>query len=166
MTITAGTDTYGTLAQADAYFASMDAAIDAIWDAKTDPQKEVALRTACFYMEGVYDGRWKGNITSLDQVLAWPRAGVVDSERRAVEQTAYPERLKQAQFELTYKTLTETLSPDIDAGGLLKSKKTGPLNKEWFAGSSPKKRFEYVDKLVAPYLTSTSPSTVNLVRGL
>jgi len=165
MTITVGTDTYVSLAEADVYFASLNATVAAVWDAKTDPEKEAALWAATDYMEVVYGGRWKGQIVDYDQVLAWPRAGVTDLEGRAIDDAVYPTRLERAECELAYKTFSADLLTDTDAGGALKRKKTGPLEKEWFPGASVYKRYEYVDQLVGPYLFNTSRVSVPLIRG-
>lgn len=95
MTLTVGTDTYATLAEADAYAA---ARAWADWDALTDPQKEARLIEAATYLDTSYT--WKGMIASGDQVMSWPRFGVRDHEGRWIDSDAYPDRLKAAQIEL------------------------------------------------------------------
>jgi hypothetical protein len=95
MALTVGTDTYATLAEADAY-ASARSWAD--WAALTDAVKELRLTEAATYIDTSYT--FKGTITSSAQVMAWPRTGVVDSEGREIAADAYPTRLKEAQIEL------------------------------------------------------------------
>lgn len=95
MALTVGTDTYATLAEADAY---AEARSWTDWDALTDPQKEARLTDAAIYLDTSYT--WKGQITSVTQVMAWPRDGVYDAEGRLIDAAAYPDRLKHAQIEL------------------------------------------------------------------
>jgi len=159
MAITVGTNTYITIADADTYFSNLG---NTTWDGKTDAQKEVALRLACQYIENKYSGRWKGAVTDLDQALSWPRSGVTDREGRSIDTDEYPSGLTDAQCDLAYKSFTETLMPDIDAGASqMIEQKAGPVTQKWSPGKNPKKRFELAHSLLKPYLVT---SGVRLVR--
>ena len=118
MTLTVGTDTYATLAEADAY------AVDSTdWAALSDPQKESRLKTAAVYLDTSYT--WKGAITSTTQAMSWPRTGVIDAEGRTIASDAYPERLKHAQIELA--RLASTALVTNDAQGEVKSIQAGSV---------------------------------------
>lgn len=88
-------DSYGSLAEADAYFAARQTGN---WDG-SDASKEMALRRAATYLDNVYRGKWKGVRTYQVQSLAWPRANVTDSDGYYVDHLSIPENLKRAQFE-------------------------------------------------------------------
>ena len=120
MTLTVGTDTYATLAEADAY-ATARSWTD--WDALTDAQKEARLTDAATYLDTSYT--WKGAITSTAQVMSWPRTGVVDAEGRTLASDAYPEKLKAAQIE--FARLASTALVTNDAQGEVKSIQAGSV---------------------------------------
>jgi hypothetical protein len=95
MTITVGTDTYATVAEADTY-ATGRAWTD--WLALGTSVKEARLVEAASYLDTSYE--WKGRITETDQPLSWPRDGVVDKEGRLLASDVVPARVKAAQIEL------------------------------------------------------------------
>jgi hypothetical protein len=95
MTITAGTDTYATVAEADAY-ATGRAWTD--WLALTLAVKEARLVEAAVYLDTSYE--FKGRITDDAQDMAWPREGVIDKEGRLLAPDVVPARVKAAQIEL------------------------------------------------------------------
>ncbi len=165
MAITVGTDTYISVADANTYFTGRDG--ETTWGTYTDAEKENALRMACDYMEAEYTGRWIGGITSTDQSLSWPRYSVTDQDGRVYSGTEYPPRITDAQCELAYKAAAgNSLVPDLDAGEKsLIEKKTGPLTRKWSSGVDPEKRYLFVERLIAPFLTGSN-SSVDLVRGL
>ncbi len=73
MTITVGTDTYVTIAEADALIASMFLSADAqllAWNNLSDADKEIALRRATVSLERLV---WVGQKYDSDQVLFFPR---------------------------------------------------------------------------------------------
>ncbi len=161
MAVTVGTDSYILETDADAYFLNLG---KAEWATATADNREIALKKACSYMEAEYDGRWVGKVTSLDQVLAWPRYGVQDLDGRCVSSNGYPNSILKAQCELALKALTVELMVDVAAGEVgLVEKKTGPLTKKWGSGVySPKKKHTYVDALLRPFVCSRKNY---LVRG-
>ena len=69
MTITVGTDTYCTLAEASTYFASTFN--NAVWAAIPDATQEIALKTACRKMEQL---NYIGVKQVDDQNLQFPRS--------------------------------------------------------------------------------------------
>lgn len=106
MTLTVGTNTYATLAEADAYAATRSWA--ATWDALSDAVKEQRLIDAAVYLDTSYT--WKGQISASTQAMSWPRYGVYDKEGRLLASDAYPDRLKNAQVELAYLASAELVT--------------------------------------------------------
>lgn len=106
MTLTVGTDTYATLAEADAYAATRSWA--SAWDALDDAVKEQRLIDAAVYLDTSYT--WKGQISTSTQAMSWPRYGVYDKEGRLLASDAYPDRLKDAQVELAYLASAELVT--------------------------------------------------------
>lgn len=88
-------DTYGTLAEADAYFAARETGN---WDG-ADSHKEMALRKAATFLDNVYRGKWKGIRKTKEQALDWPRAWVTDQDGYDVDSDIIPLAVKRAQFE-------------------------------------------------------------------
>lgn len=121
MSLTVGTDTYVTLAEADAY-AALRAWTD--WDALADPVKEARLVDAVTYLDTSYT--WKGKIASTSQALSWPRTGVVDGEGRSLAADAYPKGLKAAQIELARLSVAGPLVTN-DTQGEVKSIQAGSV---------------------------------------
>jgi len=67
-----GANTYVTLAEVNAHAAlTMHAAA---WAAKTDPEKEAIIATACRTIDAGYD--WEGFLVLATQPMAWPRSRV------------------------------------------------------------------------------------------
>ena len=89
MTITAGIDTYCTVAEANTYFATTFSAT--AWDALDDSVKEIALRQACLRMEQM---NWLGIKQDSEQTLQFPR--IYDNDNL----NGTPEDVKHAQMEL------------------------------------------------------------------
>lgn len=111
MALTVGTDTYATLAEAEAYASGRG---NAAWTAATDTQKEFALKEAAVYLDTSYV--WKGSITSDSQVMSWPRKEVKDKEGRSIANDAIPARLKDAQTEMAFLRLSAPLVDEVESG--------------------------------------------------
>ena len=72
MAITVGTDAYATVAQVSAWAAASLSADG--WAAAVDTRRETAIRQATRLLDTLV--RWRGEPATVDQVLAWPRAGL------------------------------------------------------------------------------------------
>jgi len=157
MTITVGTDTYATLAEADAY-ATARSWSD--WALLTDAAKEARLIEAAVYLDTSY--AWKGTITATAQVMAWPRTGVIDGEGRTIASDAYPSRLKDAQTELA-RLATETLVTN-DATGEVKAIQAGAVSITFKDAQTVNEAAKYrtIDRL----LTGLFTSRAGLVRNV
>jgi hypothetical protein len=95
-------DTYGTLAEADTYFADRG---QGAWDEKPSDERAAALVRATSYIDARYAGRWKGRKAASDQDRAWPRTGVTDGDGYDVPESDIPAVLKHATFEAAYADL-------------------------------------------------------------
>lgn len=147
-------DTYITVAEYDFYAARIGKTIPQ----SSEEEKEQALRRAVQALDSSYN--WKGRRSNRDQSLAWPRAGVVDSDGFAVEYNRVPFDIKSAQAELALEAAN--LLPTLPAGsdGLTKLRQKADVveeEKEWGSGTNnPYPVYTAANRLVAPYVTSGS----------
>jgi len=97
MTITIGTDSYTTVAEADSYFA--DTFKNAEWTALDAPTKEICLKMACRKMETLH---FTGNKTISTQLLEFPRHYSSKSFTVTISNVydGTPQDVKNAQSEL------------------------------------------------------------------
>ena len=123
MSLTPGTDTYASLAEAEAYMATLIFK-DAWASASGDPAKESALKQAGRLLDTLLN--WKGTKATGNQSMAWPRVGVFDRDGYAIASDAIPAQIKNAQCEFALRLLAEDRAGD--AGGLApESLKVGSL---------------------------------------
>jgi hypothetical protein len=95
----ANANSYASVAEADAYFATHPFYADN-WDDLGEPEKEHLLIAASAQLDSLIT--WRGYIYSSTQALGWPRSAVVDDEGRLVHNASVPSRVKQAVFELAF----------------------------------------------------------------
>jgi len=88
---------YATLAEAETYHEShVDAS--GTWAGATDPEKNIAIAMATRLLDAKY--RWAGYATDEDQILQWPRTGLLDYiEINTLDADTYPLQLKHATSE-------------------------------------------------------------------
>lgn len=124
-------DSYGTLAEALTYHQNYG---NSAWSASgvTDPQREIAMRRAAMWVDGVYSVRWPG-VREGAQSRDWPRTGALDSSGLPVATGIIPEQVKQAQFEAALRELVApgSLTPDVDSNSVVKMEKIGPITTEY-----------------------------------
>ena len=163
MTLTVATDTYATLAEADAY-ATLRGWTD--WDALTDPAKELRLIEAAVYLDQSYT--WKGRITLETQAMAWPRYDVYDKEGRLLVSTVIPQRVKDAQIELARLASTAALVTN-DSQGEVKSIQAGSVGITFKDAQNVTEGAKYrsIDRLLAGLYVSRSGRVRNvpLING-
>jgi len=139
----------------------------------TDMQIEVSLRKGCLYLKQDYRMRWKGVRTSATQAQDWPRAGVSTepvpygagyAARYVVPPDTVPAEVVSANIILAQKALSGTeLFPD---GTQKAAQETiGPITVKYEQGSSQRMRFDAVEAMLAPFLSSLGGVNVGLVRG-
>jgi len=101
MALAKGTNSYGTVAEADSYFE--DRLDRAAWTNADDDQKAQALVTATSTLD---DMSWTGVAVSESQYLAFPRSGSYFDPRIGTEVTLdeseVPTRIVNATFEMAY----------------------------------------------------------------
>lgn len=135
----ASADSYGSLAEADAYFS---ARVTGNWDG-ADSHKEMALRRATTYLDNIGRGRWKGLRNTSAQALAWPRAGAYDEDGYPIATDTIPTALKRAQFEAAYLIANGTnLEATIDRA--VKSEQVGPLAVTYMDGAADQARYQTI----------------------
>ncbi len=126
----------------------------------SDTVREQHLRKATRYLDQKYNNKWKGQRVDKDQSLDWPREDVEDRDGFFIDGDIVPLRLKDASAFLSNRSLTETLLPDLDTPGDIKSTrvKVGSLESATvYAGSnSQKKVFQVVEGLLRDLLVPSS----------
>lgn len=144
-------DSLVSVAEADLLQAGRN---NATWFAMSLAEKEAKLREGSSYVSWNYE--WKGSIAYAVQALAWPRIEVVDHEGRYIPSTLVPARVKEAVIILAGETgaLQPATSAASVAAGELKRKRVGPLELEYFQGTS------------GSSATRSFPEVVMLLRGL
>jgi len=106
MALVLGTNTYVTMAEADAYF---DTRIDAgAWINADADDHESALVTATLLLD---ENQFIGVAVSSTQSLAWPRKDAIYFDpklgmEKSVTTDTYPKRVKVATFEMALHLLT------------------------------------------------------------
>lgn len=152
-----GAQSYVSVEEADAYHAAHGNT--STWAAAGLIGKEVALRKATAYIDGYYGGRYKGYRTyPLTQNLLWPRAEVIEFPEDGVSlpSTSIPTRLKDAVCEAALRAVSGTLAPDLEAGGRVQSVSVGEISQTFFPNASPTTKYQQIDTLMAPLLSSTT----------
>lgn len=140
-------DSYIDVIFADAYFLKRGITQ---WDALTN-QESLIIR-AMDYIENNYS--YKGTKLVSTQALQFPR--LIDGE------TVYPIALKNSVCELALKSNDEDLLADTDKTTI--REKVGDLEIEYDPNQDNIKSFNYVNKLLAPYLVYTSSFSYSISR--
>ena len=140
-------ESYIDVAFADAYFLKRGITQ---WASLTN--KESLIIRAMDYIENNYS--YKGTKLVSTQALQFPR--VIDGE------TVYPIALKNAVCELALKSNDEDLLADTDKTTI--REKVGALEIEYDPNQDNIKSFNYVNKLLSPYLVSTSSFSYSISR--
>jgi len=149
------------LANADSYLAVADA--DTYWASHGNPStwtsgvpstaaKEQALRLATQYLDLMYASQFNGIRASIGQSLEWPRQQVRDLSGYYVPVAPLPTDLLSATAEIAFRSLTDTLIPDIANPASVKSDlvKVGSIEiANTYAGAQSQiKRYGIVDALL------------------
>ena len=140
-------DSYIDVDFADSYFLKRGITQ---WASLTN--KESLIIRAMDYIENNYS--YKGTKLVSTQALQFPR--LIDGE------TVYPIALKNAVCELALKSNEEDLLADTDKTTI--REKVGTLEIEYDPNQDNIKSFNYVNKLLAPYLVSTSSFSYSISR--
>ena len=152
-------ETYASVAQADVYCSARSITA---WAALTTAKKEVALRQAGDHMLQNYRSRWMGVRYTITQAQDWPRVGVSRADgsgsyRGLVNYYAtseVPAEVVRACIELAIRASTAPLIKDL--GAQIDSVSVDVVTVTYAAGAREQARYEAVDRLLAPFLTSTA----------
>lgn len=158
MALTVGIDSYVTLEEAETYFGNRLYAAE--WTGASDPEKEKALKMAARTMMRF---NWSGSITSDDQILSWPRQGMIDAEGRVIASDAIPQIIKDAQCEVALGMLRDDLTAD-DGNKSVRKLKAGSVEIE-YAGQAPAaaRAPDIAIDMVKPFLTAQTGANASMV---
>jgi hypothetical protein len=157
MTITPNTDTYGTVAEADAYFLAGYGYTK--WDGLDEPTKEQLLRSAVQHEDLLCD--WYGNKSDSDQLLEFPRNYVTNE----VDADPTPQAIKNAQFEIAY-AIIDTGSTTTDGGDPLTELKAGSVTMKFNATSTSNPIVNSLTlQLLEPYGACSGTGNITLIRN-
>lgn len=140
-------ESYIDVAFADAYFLKRGTTE---WATLTN--REQLIVRAMDYIENNYT--YQGTKLISTQALQFPR--LINGE------TVYPIALKNAVCELALKSNEEDLLADTDKTTI--REKVGTLEVEYDPNQDNTKSYNYVNKLLAPYLASTSSFSYSISR--
>jgi hypothetical protein len=140
-------ESYIDVSFADAYFLKRG-----ITEWATLTNREQLIVRAMDYIENNYT--YQGAKLVSTQALQFPR--LINGE------TVYPIALKNAVCELALKSNEEDLLADTDKTTI--REKVGPLEIEYDPNQDNTKSYNYVNKLLAPYLVSTSSFSYSISR--
>jgi hypothetical protein len=161
MTITVGTNTYLSVADADTYWSNRS---NTTWSSATTAQKEAALLEATQYIDGAYS--FIGTQITAN-ALAFPRYGafIVRGNLAGIsyDSATIPPQITTACAELALEALGGRLAPSQERGGAIKREKVDSLEVEYQDGAPSNKTYDFVDMLLAPLL-SHGRNTVLLAR--
>lgn len=152
----ASADSYGTLAEYQAYGASMGWTMGA-----DDAADEVNLRRGALALDRGYS--FKGYPAASTQALEWPRLDVGYVNGYDVASTVIPQDIKNAQFEVAF-LIQGGLDPFKTVDGAVTKAKAGPVEVEYSGGGSAEPRIVAIEGLLAPYLAFGS-GQVRVARG-
>lgn len=164
-------NSYGSVAEADTYFADRPTQ-NTTWAAKSTAEKEEALILATSYLDAEYGADWIGRKQSLEQALDWPREDAVTRDGFSVS-SSVPTRLKRATFEAAFLSApvgTVTLLPTITspAAGIKRIKQKADVVEQEIeysgAGAEQLPKFPAIDGLLQT-LTGASGSGMTRIRG-
>lgn len=154
MTVTAGTDVYADLAEADAYFSART--VSSWFDAST-AEREAGLLRATAFLDGRY--RWIGSRAASDQPLGWPRLGATDPDGRT--HSGIPAAVKHACAELAWTALSYDLAPAAERGGKVLSERVGSVEVSYAEDAPVGRAYPYIDLLLTGLVRAASAGTVS-----
>lgn len=156
-------DSFVSLEAADRYHLNRG---NEAWAAAEEFAREAALRRASAYLSSSFS--WRGVRTHRrGQSLAWPRAGVTDSEGDALPSDTIPAEIVSATCEIAAVELANpgAMSPSIDLTQRVKRERVDVLETEYFAASAGDVRpvLPMVADLIGGLLSTRSNTLVGYV---
>ena len=151
-------NSYASVAQADSYYADRG---NAEWAALTTTEKQQALIKGTDFLEATYRSSWKGYRVTSTQALSWPRAEVV-ADTFPIPANIVPLPVVYACAELALRSTTAELL--ADQGQTVKREKVDVLEVEYADYSDPTERYPAVNRILLPFLLSSSGGGFTQVR--
>ena len=151
-------NSYASVAQADSYYADRG---NAEWAALTTTEKQQALIKGTDFLEATYRSSWKGYRVTSTQALSWPRAEVV-ADTFPIPANIVPLPVVYACAELALRSTTAELL--ADQGQTVKREKVDVLEVEYQDYSDPTERYPAVNRILLPFLLSSSGGGFAQVR--
>lgn len=159
---------YAAVATIDTYHT--DRANDDWSDADTE-DKEAALIRATFALDYKYREVWKGVRRTQDQALAWPRiakkdttTAIEDDEGYDIAIDAVPQAVIYAVAEVALIELTQRfVTQEITRDDLVRKEKIGPLETEWFEGTTSVTQFPHIDAILDQVTSGDAASGEQMV---
>lgn len=127
----ASADSYGTIAEADAWHTAMGRSS---WVAGDITLKEAAMRRGAVWLDGLYSALWPGTrVNGRAQARDWPRINAYDIDGVLIDDTTIPTEIQKAQFEaaLVEFSAPGSLSPQVSQTSIVKAEKVGPISREY-----------------------------------
>ena len=155
----AGANSYASVAEARAYATARGLSLPA-----ADAEVEKALVLACDKLESY---RYKGNKTSEDNALEWPRADVfIGAATEALADDAIPAKLLQAQCQLAYEASKGTDLMPTGTGREVIATKVDVIETKYAQrdSGSISTEFNKAEALLAPLLASGGSFGLSTVR--
>ncbi|MDF1791447.1 MAG: hypothetical protein P1U88_06020 [Thalassobaculaceae bacterium] len=153
MTVTAGTDVYADMAEADAYFAARNIGN---WADASTAEREAALLRATTYLDGRYS--WIGVRADGEQPLGWPRLDAVDAEGRF--HRGVPLSVRHACAELALIALSQDLAPLAERGGRILSERVGSVELRYADDAPVGRAYPYIDLLLTGLVRTSATAAV------
>lgn len=156
-TVVAGAESYESVANCDTYWANRASdPLFASWNAGLTAAKEEALRVSTQEVDAENEPYWKGDKSTAEQDLDWPRFNAFDSSGHAFDSATIPVELTSYLCERAARymdNIATGLVPDLasPAGEITREKlKAGPveIDTSFSGGASPVKQFPKLDNLI------------------
>jgi hypothetical protein len=152
-------NSYASVSAADGYVADRGIAG---WTSLSTPVKEQALIKATDYLEATYRDAWKGNRITATQTLSWPRSNVI-VDGFLLAGNIVPTPVVNSCIEMALRSASgETLI--ADQGQRVKREKIDVIEIEYQDYSDPTLRYPFVNRMLLPYLLSSSDGNFAQVR--
>lgn len=136
------------------------------WDysttAYTDDQIGSAIIRGRSWLDNTYRARWPGSKTNgRDQATAWPRRDAEDSDGEEIADDEIPQEVIDANAEAAWREMQspESLSPDLERGGAIKSLKAGSIEIVYADSASLTTVFSGIDAILAGLLSELPGNT-------
>lgn len=153
-------ESFASVAFADSYHDKLG---NTLWAALTTGQKEILLRRATNYIQGLYASSFVGVVYNELQALAFPRIST-DYVWRNLFSLAVPRQIAEATAELALIANTGDLLPN--AKRAKKSVKVGSISVEYENSTSTATQFVSASLKLAPFikLASLNHNQARLIR--